>query len=480
MGSDTELRIEATVAGSRLELACSYETAVPYFDWAFAGFVRRSVRDMLAYRAQTIASQTTGEPAPTEPKHPWWSPPSAMTTDQIRVIATLSLMLAIIEYGNSLLTQTVDYVATTYAASDAQLGVVTALTRVGTIVAVIGGALADRVGRRRVLLAAISIVLVATILSAAAPNLFAFGALQVFVNGGTNLAFGVAFIAAIEEAPEASRTYTLAIVGIAAGLGFVLGALLLPLADLAPGAWRGLYAGAALGLLFLPSISRNLSETKRYTALAARNAPRGRVAEVVDRRYGGRFALLCLTGFLLNVFFAPQSQFTNRYLGEERGFSGLGILGLRALTQALPALAAAYIGGRLAESTGRRPIAVRGLIVGAFTTAAFFMFGGPALWLMLCLSTASTSLAGPSLAAFSTELFPTEVRGTAGAGLTMTAVLGSASGLLLAGYLSEPLGSIGYGVAVTSVAPLIVVLFLIKHLPEAKGVLLDDVSPSEV
>jgi MFS family permease len=304
--------------------------------------------------------------------------------------------------------------------------------------------------------------------------------MHVLVNGGANLAFGVAFIAAVEEAPEASRTYTIAIVGIAAGLGFALGACLLPLADLAPDAWRGLYAGAALGLVFVPSIRRNLSETKRYSALAARRAPRGRVGEVVDRRYGGRFILLCATGFLLNVFFAPQSQFTNRYLGEERGFSGLGILGLRTLTQALPALAAAYIGGRLAESSGRRPIAFRGLLIGAVTTAAFFSFGGPLLWVMLCLSTASTSLAGPSLAAFSTELFPTEVRGTAGAGLTMTAVLGSATGLLLTGYLSEPLGSIGYGVAVTSVAPLIVALFFIRHLPEAKGVLLDDVSPSEV
>jgi MFS family permease len=99
---------------------------------------------------------------------------------------------------------------------------------------------------------------------------------------------------------------------------------------------------------------------------------------------------------------------------------------------------------------------------------------------MLAVSTIGQSGAAPPLSAFSSELFPTEVRGTAGAGLTITGVMGSATGLLLAGYLANPLGSIGKGVAVTCVAPGIVALVLINRLPEAKGKLLDDVSPPEV
>src|SRR5205814_4122576 len=100
-----------------------------------------------------------------------------------------------------------------------------------------------------------------------------------------------------------------------------------------------------------------------------RQADTGRVAEVVDRNYRGRFAIMCATGFLLNLFLAPQSQFTNRYLRDNRRFSGFGILILRAVTQAVPAFVAAYAGGELAESRGRRPVARWGLIVGSLGIA---------------------------------------------------------------------------------------------------------------
>ena len=166
--------------------------------------------------------------------------------------------------------------------------------------------------------------------------------------------------------------------------------------------------------------------------------------------------------------------------GLARGFSGFGILVVRAVAQAIPALFAAYAGGQLAEARGRRPLARWGLIMGASLNAMFFLFGGPALWLFFALGTVGIGLAGPSLSAFTTELFPTEVRGTAGAGLTITAVMGSATGLLLAGYLATPLGSIGRSVAVMAVGPIIVATVLIRFLPEARGMLLDDVSPSEV
>lgn len=480
MGSDAELRMEATLTGARLELACTYEAVVPYFEWAFAGLVRRSVRDGLIREAKILQARASGEAPPPPPRNPWWAPPTPFTSDQIRIIATLSVLLAIVEYGGSLLTQTVDYVATTYDATNAQLGVVAAVTRVGTLIALVGGVLADRVGRRRLLLWSLGVGSVATALTALAPSLVTYGALQLIVRGVVNLAFAVAVIAAVEEAPEGSRTYTVAIVGIASGLGFVAGVCLLPLADLGRDAWRALYGLGILGLVFLPSISRRLTETRRFEALVARDAPRGRMREVVDQKYGGRFVLLCITGLLVNVFFAPQSQFTNRYLGDERGFSGVGILLLRTATQAVPALAAAYIGGRLAETWGRRPTTIRGLIVAALAFAAFFSFGGPLLWVTLAFATAAEALAGPALSAFGAELFPTEVRGTANAGLLFSSVVGSALGLLAVGYLSDPLGSVGTAMALTSVAPLFVALFLIRHLPEAKGQLLDDVSPSEV
>lgn len=484
LGSDATLRMSASVvpttAGSRLSLTCSYDRVFPNFEWAFDLLIRRLMRNVLAHRSEAIEAAAAGRTPPGEPKRAWWSPPEAMTLNQVREIATLCLIVVIIQYSASLLTQTLDFVAKTFDATNAELSVLIAATQVGTVVALVGAVLADRVGRRRVLLWSLVFVSVATPLSAAAPTLWSFAVLQVLVQGGVSLVAVVVFIAAVEEAPEASRAYTLAIVAIASRIGFAAGGVVLPIADFGPNAWRWIYVLGSVGLFFVPGVSRNLGETKRFAALVSRGAERGRLSEVIDKLYGGRFVVLFITSFLVSFFVVPETQFLNRYLGDERGFTGLGVLVLRTFTQLLPGLALAFIGGRLAESSGRRPIATWGLLVGACATAILFTSGGPLLWLSLAFATGGIALAHPSLAAFATELFPTEIRGTAVAGLTIATIVGGVVGLLVVGYLADPLDSVGRAIAVTAAAPVLVALFLIRRLPEARGKLLDDVSPSEV
>jgi MFS family permease len=78
------------------------------------------------------------------------------------------------------------------------------------------------------------------------------------------------------------------------------------------------------------------------------------------------------------------------------------------------------------------------------------------------------------------ELFPTEVRGSSNALLLVCYVAGSAVGLLAAGQLSDPMGGLGYAIALCGIAPLLAAVFLLPRLPESQGRELDDVSPSEV
>ncbi|HVE90751.1 MAG TPA: MFS transporter [Actinomycetota bacterium] len=473
----------ATVAGdgggARLDLEARVSLDLPYFGFLFRRAVRRHIRRQLAHEAACVGARLEDRPEPSEPGRPKWAPPEAMSAHQARALATLGFVLAVTGYCGSLLTQAVDPIAHTFGADDAALGVATAATRVGTLLALAGGILADRIGRRRLVIAATVCACAASLASALAPSLAVLGALQVLVRGGVNLATVVAFIAVTEEAPEGGRAYALAAAGLAGSLGFVLGALLLPVAQLGSEAWRALFAIGGLGLLLVPGLSRRLTESSRFAQLVRREV-RGHAGEVVDRIYGGRFALLAATGFLLNMFFAPTSQFTNRYLSVERGYTETGILLLRAATQALPALIAVWAGGRVAESRGRRPAAIAGLLVMAVTDAIFFLTSGFTLGVTLLVSTAAAALAAPALASFNTEMFPTEVRGTAGGSLLIASVAGSVAGLLLAGYLAGPLGSIGRAIALTAVAPLLVGLFLIPHLPEAKGKALDEISPPEV
>ncbi len=466
-------------SGTRLKLRAEVDLRLPYFGWLFRPLVRAAMRNSLAHMAAVLEARALGRQEPATPARPVWLTREVIEPRRAATIASVAMILVIAGYGGGLFTNTVDFVAKSFDASDANLGVALAVTRVGTFIGLIGSAMADRRGRRRILLASMIGVCGASAASAVAPGLVAFTLLQVIVRGCVQLAAVVGYIAVTEEAPEGSRAFLLAIAGMASGAGFALGAGLLPIADLAESAWRLLFALAGLGLLLLPSLSRRVVETDRYAAMSDR-ARSARAKELVDPLYGGRFVVVGAVVFCLGFFGVPSLQFTNRYLQDERGFSGIGIFWLRAVTQALPSLLAIIAGGRLAESLGRKTVAARATFALALGTVAFFLWGGPALWIAMLLGTVAGAMSGPSLTAFNTELFPTEVRGRAGAALLATGVVGAVSGLLFVGYLSDPLGGVGNAIAVTCVVPVIVSLFLIPRLPEGRGRALDELSPPEV
>jgi MFS family permease len=465
--------------GTSLKLRAEIAFRLPYFGWLFRPLVARAIRRTLVHVGDVIEARATGRPEPATPKRPFWAPRDAIDSRRASSIATICAVLLVAGYCGGLFTNTLDFVADTFEASDADLGVVLAFTRIGVLVGLVGATLADRRGRRKILLWSLVGVCVSSAVSALAPNLVMFGAAQVLVRGFVQLAGIVGFVAVTEEAPEGSRAFLLAIAGMASGAGFALGAGLLPLADKAGGAWRLMFLIAGLGLFLVPGISRRLPETDRYTAIAGRVGA-SRARELIDPQYGGRFFISAAIGFLLGFFGSPSLQFTNRYLSDVRGYSGIGIFALRGVTQGIPALLGIILGGKLAESRGRRVIASRATLALGVFSVVFFLTGGAALWISMLVATVAGAMSGPALTAFNTELFPTEVRGRASAILLAISVLGAVAGLLLVGYLADPLGDVGKAVAITCIAPIIVAVVLIPRLPEARGRQLDEISPPEV
>ncbi len=135
------------------------------------------------------------------------------------------------------------------------------------------------------------------------------------------------------------------------------------------------------------------------------------------------------------------------------------------------------VGGRLAEIRGRRPVAGIALAVATGTQMIFFLTGGVSLWLMSAVSIFMAGAGGIALGTLDAELFPTEVRSTSNAMLYVVGVIGSATGLLLAGDLSHHLGGIGKSVALTGVGSFLVALLVIPLLPESAARTLDEISP---
>jgi MFS family permease len=480
-GEPAALRIEvrpATDGTTEVTLEVADPPRIPYFGWFVRPVVGSGNRRAVAHAAAALHAAVAGRPAPNPPRRPALAPPANFDGPQAILLATVCATTAVATFGGSLLSQNVDYVGKSFGASDQALGAMLAFSRTGIIIALVATAMADRRGRRRLLLISFGGVCLANAVAALAPNLAVFTAGQVLMRGFVNTALTVATVAAIEEAPEGARAYSIALMGLAGGFGYAFGVALLPVADLGTEAWRVSFALSACTVVFLPGFARHLAETTRYRNLAARGGERGRIGEVFDERYGERFGVLVVATFLFGLFSASSSQFTNRYLARDRGFSGFDITILRAVTQGVPGIAGIIVGGRLAETKGRRPVSAVALFLGTVAQMAFFLVGGPSMWGFSAAAILLAGAAAPALGAFSGELFPTEIRGTANAFLLVAGVAGSAIGLVIAGTLSESWG-LGPAIAVLGV-PSLVACALLLRLPEPAAHTLEEVSPSEV
>lgn len=458
----------------------SAESDFPYFGWLFRPIIVHQTRKSLCHLLDVGIAVREGRDPPPGPKSIPWLPNTVWTSDQVRSVASATVALAIVAYCASLIGTATNAFTESFGMTDSELALLLGITRIGTLVALVGAWLADRAGRRQVLLASLVALVILTVLSGLAPDAAWFGALQVLARGLVNLAGPVAAIIVIEESPERVRASTLAIVFLGGALGGVIANLFLPTLDIGPEAWRGMFLAAGLILVLILHLAGRLPETRRFTELAARKARTGRISEVVDRSYRRRFAIIAASASLLNFAAAPTSQLTLRYLQNERDFSGSEVLLLRAVTTAVPGIIAVLVGGVMAETRGRIVVVRAGLFVAGIADFLFFTTGAPWLWVFTAVGAVGGGFAAPAYGAVSNELFPTEVRGTAQAGALATAVAGSILGLLFVGLVRGPTGSIGTAIALTDIAPLIVVLFLYGRLPESRGRDLDDISPTEV
>jgi len=476
------LRVEAHDESAESRTTVLLETDatphVPYFSWFMGPILRSANRRALAWAERALRAADAGEARPPAPKRPSLAPPAPFTAPQALLLATVCAVTAALVFGSTLLSQNAGYVKDAFGVSDSTLDTALAVSRVGVLIALVASAMADRKGRRVLMLVSVAGIALANAVAAVAPNLAVFMAGQTLMRGFANAGLIVTGIAAIEEAPEGARAYSLALLGLAGGFGYACAVALLPVADLGLQAWRISFALSAATLLLLPGFARRLTETTRYAGLAARQARRGRVAEVLNPSYGGRFWVLVLATFLFAIFTGPSSQLTNAYLRDSRAFSGFNITVFRAITQGFPGVLGIAIGGRLAETRGRRPVAATALFLGTAAQMVFFLYGGIVLWLTSAVAIVLGGMAAPALGAFNGEMFPTEIRGTANAFLLVAGVVGSACGLLFTGRLSAPLGR-GEAIALTGIASLVASL-LVLRLPETADRTLDEVSPSEV
>ncbi len=429
-----------------------FRLAVPWFGWLFALPVRRALgRPPGPARLNTV--------------QPWWAPPDRLTPRSARIIGLLAAASVVVGYVNTLFTQTVSFAAIEFGVSDGGKGVAGTVVRAGILLVLPLLALADRIGRRRVLIGTAVGATVFACLGAASPSFAVLTASQA-IGRPLGLALDVLIaVYAAEEMGKGARAYAVAVLGMAAGLGAGFCVMALPLADIGINAWRLVYLPPILFLLVAVDLARRLPESQRFVRSTRNRAPISR----------SRLGLLAATGCAVNLFLAPLSFFQNSYLQDIRGFSASAV-SIFTLCTATPAGLGVIIGGRLADSRGRRGVGVTALVISAALLAASYGIGGWPMWMLAFLGGFFGGVSGPALAVFRTELFPTDSRSLAGGLITAVALVSGSIGLLAVGELRDRGISYGPIMAGLALGPVLAAILVWVRFPETAHKELEELS----
>src|SRR5207244_13305400 len=150
---------------------------------------------------------------------PWWMPPQRLDARASAMLGTLAGIAMVCGYLNTLFTQTIAFAGEEFGAGNGAQGLAGSVVRLGGLIALGLLALADRRGRRAVLLGAVAGGCVFAATGALSPSLAWLAVTQVLARGCAVAVLVVASIITVEEMPAGSRAWAMSLLAMAAGFG---------------------------------------------------------------------------------------------------------------------------------------------------------------------------------------------------------------------------------------------------------------------
>jgi MFS family permease len=381
-----------------------------------------------------------------------------------------------------------------YGQIPAYAGLIIATTLCGwALGGILGGVIADYIGRKQTMIFAILMYSILTGLSALSWDWISFAVLRFLVGLaiGSEWVTGTAITA--EFWPDNARGRGIGLFQCGFGIGFFLASLVwLFVGATGPNAWRLMYLIGVLPALLTLWIRRTIPESRLWEHANERRKEaldrKSEKASVIENQSLTRFTLAGLfadqtirnrtiVAFLMAttsaVGFWGISTWVPPYVGSlaaKNGFSAAqwaSYAGMAYNAGSIPG----YIGfGFLADASGRRPTTLLYFALSLLLTPIFFFWTRDLHTLLIIAGLLGFFASGQFtwMSAWLPELFPTQLRAT-GVGFIFNAprVL-AAGGVLIAGNLIVYFG--GYGNATMIVATIYVLgLAVGPFLPETRG-----------
>jgi len=393
-----------------------------------------------------------------------------------RMLALLAAATFFQGYDNQLISVLLPNLQSQFGVGEATLGAARLLIDSGLVAAFFIGRLADRFGRRPILLVSILGYTVMTGLTATSWNIWSFAGFQFGARVFLGAEYAIGVILVVEEFTAQRRGRALgALLGCSAlgtvAVGLLLGAGLLRSSL----GWRSFYAIGLIPLILLAYGRRRIRESRRFVEVSAQRGGAGAGTFAPwARPYRRNLVLLGLVYLLIAIPQFGAFGWLAFHAERELNFTS-GDVALFILTGYGPGCSGFLVCGWAMERFGRKP--------------ALLAYGiGAMVWLVILFQVSARPIALvatffaifftlgilPALSALAAELFPTEIRGSALVWVrNVFETIGLASGPALVGVLGDHrnglIGNVGNSVSLLCALFIPALWIVWRQLPDTGG-----------
>jgi MFS family permease len=400
-----------------------------------------------------------------------WSDPSLLALGLLALFAGFGQFGAVAALGD--VAKTFGHVSggATFAdevgLSGTILGVGLAVIRAASFLGLPLASLADRVGRRPMLLGTCAVGLGLTVLAVVSPSYWWFVVIFAVGRPFLSATVGLTQVGAVELTSTSQRAKAVSLVAAGYAVGAGLTAIIHSLAERTLG-FRGIFALAIVPMVLLPVVARRVVEPDRFAR--ERTPDAHPVLGPVARPFRRRLLIVALLALAVSVITGPANSLVFVYAQNFLHLSGIVTSGM-VVAAGLAGLGGLLLGRWLADHMGRRPtvaLAIAGMAVSgtiAYSGSSWALFVG------YVAGVTAGAVFAPAGGALANELFPTQVRASVAGWYIGAGVVGAVGGLLAFGAVAD-VGRVGdhAGTAAAVIfLPMILATALLLLLPETKG-----------
>jgi len=358
--------------------------------------------------------------------------------------------------------------------SGTELGIGLAIIRLASLGSLPLIGLADRYGRRTMLIGSLAVGLALTVVSAASPGYWWFVAIFACGRPMLSATNALAQVVAAEQTSARGRASAVALTAAGYGVGAGLIAILHSLASTTLG-FRGLFLLVLIPLALVPVVQRWITEPDRFAIAETSGEHPLPVLGAVGPLFRRRLVVIALLAFAVSVITGPANSFVFLYAQNVLHQSGI-VTAAMVVGAGAAGLIGLLAGRWCADHLGRRPTGALAMIgLAAFGTLAY---AGSSTTLLIgyIMGVMAGSIFAPPAGALLTELFPTSVRASVAGWWVAAGVIGAGCGLVAFGAIADVGNRFALAAALTFVpAALAAALFWL--VPETRGMEPEDLWP---